>query len=189
MEFDVRIQEDGGHIKLEVIHARAIHQVRDALDDIADFIEKEATVLAPLGETGELKAHAVERGDTLVGHAEANLPSFGGGFAVRGPGGRFIAGGLGAGTVVSHIELSIPEEPKHARWVHQGTGIYGPRRSPIVPRTQPYMIFRIDTRWFRMKSVRGQTPQPYLTEAYIVANRTFIPYRIERLREQIASDS
>jgi len=169
---------------LGTTHHEAIRKVRDAVDDIADEIEAEARIQAPEGDTGALKAHPIERDDARIGIADVRNPLFGGGFAFRGPSG-FIPGVGQPGEVIAQINISLPTKPAHAVWVHEGTGIYGPHNSPIVPRTHPYLVFHIDGRKFVRKSVRGQPPQPYLLEAYLVVNRTFVPARIARLRASV----
>ena len=54
----------------------------------------------------------------------------------------------------------------YARWVHDGTGIYGPRHQPIRPKTAKYL------RWTDKqgkvhfaKQVKGMRPNPYLKAA------------------------
>lgn len=164
----------------------ALHLLRDAIDDIADHIGDAARELAPQGDTGALKAHPFDRSETHFGFATA-APLFGGGTAVRGEGGRFTQGEGGAtpGRAVAHVVFTLPRTPKHAVWVHNGTGLFGEHHSPIVPRTKPYMTFYIGTRKFVRRSVRGQKPQPYLTEAYAFIDATYVPIRFERLKAEI----
>ena len=75
----------------------------------------------------------------------------------------------------------------HARFVHGGTGIFGPRRSPIVPRRAKYLTFfwHKAGKWMKVKSVRGQPAQPFTAEAFHVLTREYVPYRVERLRAQL----
>ena len=53
---------------------------------------------------------------------------------------------------------------RHALWVHEGTGIYGPRRTPIVPRRARVLSWR-DRRggWRYARSVKGIRPRRFLT--------------------------
>lgn len=55
----------------------------------------------------------------------------------------------------------------YSRWVHDGTGIYGPRGTPIVPRQAARLRFfwKRKGRWVTAKSVRGQRGAHYLTRA------------------------
>lgn len=76
------------------------------------------------------------------------------------------------------------DEP-HAMWVHDGTGIYGPRRRPIRPRSGRYLVFtpyrligankrgtargripRNRRRVIAVTQVRGQPRTPFLTEPF-----------------------
>jgi hypothetical protein len=138
----------------------AVRALKDTIEDIADEIEELARINAPEGPTGELKAHPVERRDLKR--------------RVRGPGG-----------LVVKSELSVPDKPEHAKWVHDGTGIFGPRKRPITPRTAPFMVFEYQGRIHRRKTVQGQRPQPYLREAVEEAERTLIPIKLAELRARL----
>ena len=139
---------------------KAVRLLRATIEDIADEIETLAKENAPVGETGVLKANAVDRRDLKR--------------RVSGPGG-----------LVVKTELSVPSRPKYAKWVHDGTGIYGPRGTPIVPKKAQFMVFQIDGKWFRKRSVLGQRPQPYLREALEEAEHTIIPIRLAELRARL----
>lgn len=123
-----------------------------ALEDIQERIYDTARHLAP-EDTGILKREGI--GKTPI---------------------RRIAPNIWRGTV------GLKREPFYGIFVHDGTGIYGPRKSPIVPRTAPYLKFTIGDRTFRLKSVRGQEAQPFVTEAYRIVNDTYVPFRVEELR-------
>src|SRR6187551_3035682 len=136
---NVRFEGDGKGIvegRLDDIFdiAKAKRLIKDAIDDSADAIEVESSRQAPV-ETGALKLHPVDREDTRFGIAEAAAFSFGGGISARGERGRFVAGGLpeaSAGQIFARSTISVAKEPKYAIWVHDGTGVYGPRKSPIT---------------------------------------------------------
>jgi len=186
MEPDIRIENDGGVFRIfGDATGFALHELRETVDDIADEFEREASRQAPLGPTGDLKAHPVERSETFSAITTAN-PLFGGGFAIRGPRGFIKGVGVTPGDVVARVEFTLPENPAHARWVHEGTGIFGPLKLPIVPKRAKFMVFEINGRIFRKKSVRGQEPQPYMENAYEVVNRSFVPARIELLKAKLS---
>lgn len=55
----------------------------------------------------------------------------------------------------------------YGNFVHDGTGIYGKNKTPIVPVTANYMTFKIGgTQYFR-KSVKGQKPNRYFNKAFL----------------------
>lgn len=139
---------------------KALRYLRQAIEDIADEIEAQARENAPEGETGALKEHPVERRDLKR--------------RVQGPGG-----------LVVKSEISVPKIPVYAKWVHDGTGIYGPHGTPIVPRKAPFMRFQIDGKWFAKAEVQGQQPQPYLKEAVEEVERTFVPVKLAELRAKL----
>ena len=139
---------------------KALIMLRETIDDIADEIESDAIRRIPEGPTGDLRAAGIDRRDLRR--------------RVRGPGG-----------LVVKTELSVPKEPKYAKWVHDGTGVYGPRGVPITPRKAPFMVFQIDGKWFHKKSVQGQQPQPYLRDAVEEAQTTIIPIKLAELRAKL----
>lgn len=188
----------------------AEHLLKSALDDIADEIEKQAKIFAP-EDSGELKAHPVDREDTRIEHrpgffspgfgTRTNIAAFGGGTSVRGPGGRFIKQSEFReplhveGAIVGRSVLTVATEPFYAKFVHDGTGVYGPTKRPITPHTADFMVFphsRFPTavfvrKTYRFKSVLGQKAQPYLTEAYLLIDRTYAPARVSQLRAELAA--
>ena len=175
--------------------------LREAIDDIADAVEIEARRHAP-EDTGALKAHPVDRGDTRLGLAEPRIFLFakGGGPgtpAVRGfgAGGQIIgaaSSGAESGEIVALSSITVAKEPFYAKYVHDGTGIFGPKRKPYTAKTPgKYMVFYyhkgITRKNFRLLSVKGQRPQPYLIEAYLLIDRTYAPARVNLLRAELAA--
>ena len=138
---------------------KAQRLLKATIEDIADEIETLAKQNVPI-DTGVLRQHPVDRKDLKR--------------RVQGPGG-----------LVVKTELSIPAKPKYAKWVHDGTGIFGPKGVPITPRKAPFMVFQIDGKWFKKKEVKGQVPQPYLREALEEAELTIIPIRLAELRARL----
>jgi hypothetical protein len=191
----------------------AVHATVEAVKDVADAIEAEASAQAPLGKTGELKAHPVDRADTSGGSGifipgeflnrgesiETRALSFVSAgqspkFTVRGHGGRFVRAtpferaGFMERDTPEKIVMTIPEEPAHARWVHDGTGIYGPNNHPIIPNSGKIMVWENeDGNTIKAKSVKGQKANPYLERAFVIIERTFYPARVEALRAEIRS--
>lgn len=68
----------------------------------------------------------------------------------------------GRGSLVARVGFYV----RHAWWVHEGTGIYGPRRRPITPRRARVLAWR-DRRggWRYARSVKGMRPHPFLRRA------------------------
>lgn len=68
-------------------------------------------------------------------------------------------GGIPIGRVGTNV--------KHARWVHEGTGIYGPRGVPIRPKTAKVLVFKPkgSTKNVYVKSVKGMKGRPFLRDA------------------------
>lgn len=60
---------------------------------------------------------------------------------------------------------------KYAPWVHDGTGIYGPRHTPIRPRTKKFLRFkpRGASRYVFARQVRGMKPNQFLANALTAA--------------------
>lgn len=60
---------------------------------------------------------------------------------------------------------------KYAIFVHDGTGIYGPRGARIKPKTARYLKFipKGGNRFVYAKSVKGMRPNPFLLDALVAA--------------------
>jgi len=68
-------------------------------------------------------------------------------------------GGQPAVVVGSNVE--------YIRYIHDGTGIYGPRRRPIRPHGHQFLRFRPKggRRYVYAKQVKGMRPNPFLLKA------------------------
>jgi hypothetical protein len=55
----------------------------------------------------------------------------------------------------------------YARYVHDGTGLYGPRHTVIRPRRGKYLRFkpRGSRKWVYARQVKGMRPNPFLANA------------------------
>jgi len=188
-------KDDDHNISIMPEYTIDVFLARRAVEDIADKIEDKAKELAPLGETGALKAHPVEVHHHTILSAFERIDtrsfSIGGGFSIRGGNplnrGQFSRGGVSAipAEDVEQIDITLPEEPRHAKWVHNGTGIYGTFKTPIVPTHKKLLVFEYHGIKYKRKSVAGQAPQPYLSDAYVIINREYVPVRIAQLRAEI----
>lgn len=65
--------------------------------------------------------------------------------------------------VLSDTEAVVGSNLFYARFVHDGTGIYGPLQRKITPRRKKALYWKDAAH--PVKSVRGQKPQPFLAEA------------------------
>lgn len=116
---------------------------------------------APYGTTGR---YTFMRGERVAARAKA-----------------LLAGKVRTGRLQNSIKASPPERyagrkrgltvrvgagrVRYARWVHDGTGIYGKYGSRIVPRRSTYLRFMWHGRVVYAKSVRGVPAFPYLRRA------------------------
>lgn len=190
LEHEMSVEAKGDTLTLLAgdVPLRVLRLVQEAIEDIGDNIELGARLFAP-EDSGELSAHPVDRDKSKAGIVVGSAPLFGGGFAVRGPGGQFFYGGkdVQPGKVFYREIITVAEIPVHAKWVHNGTGIYGPHQSPIVPTRKPYLVFQGRYGKVVTRSVRGQPAQPFLLQAYRVANRSYVPFRLALLRGELAA--
>jgi len=55
----------------------------------------------------------------------------------------------------------------YAIYVHEGTGIYGPRGAPITPKRGKFLVFRVRGSGVTVfaRQVRGVRPRPFLKDA------------------------
>jgi|SRR5688572_3483036 hypothetical protein len=72
------------------------------------------------------------------------------------------------GTSTWGLTMRVGTNVYYSRWVHDGTGIYGPRGLPIRPRTASHLVFRwkkMGNKLMVVKSVKGMRPNPFLKDA------------------------
>lgn len=62
---------------------------------------------------------------------------------------------------------TVSANVNYALFVHEGTGVYGPTGSPITPKAGQFLVFtpKGASRPVFARSVQGQRPQPFLTDA------------------------
>lgn len=74
---------------------------------------------------------------------------------------------IDAGTITPSWRVGNTRRTPYSKWVHEGTGVFGPRGAPIVPKNGPYLVFKSRRTGDLVfaKSVQGQKPQPYLRAA------------------------
>lgn len=117
---------------------------------------------------GPLARDLIKRGIKVQSKARRNL----GGNTGSGP--RRIDHGLlrasiatQLGTRGSELSMRVGTNVYYGLWVHDGTGIYGPRHTPIRPRHAKALKFfwkKINATVYA-KSVKGMRPNPYLKAA------------------------
>lgn len=78
----------------------------------------------------------------------------------------------GAGAKAYKIKKSdnqhiIYNDTEYLPWVNDGTGIYGPKRQRITPKTAKFLHFHWKGREWFLKSVRGQRPQHFVEVSMI----------------------
>lgn len=201
---DVSIEKERYRIGLTRVGLSIDAFLKDHVDDLADEVASKAKELAPRGPTNRLKTEGVvvHKEDFEIpgegrpgGELVTEVAAFGGGHSVRGAGGRFTAatkefspGHIFSGVLTNHTYQAFVElNPliRHAKWVHQGTGLYGPYHSPIVPVRAPRLVFYWHGRKWRKRSVRGQKPQPFLDQAYEYVRNVYEPAKLSVLRAEI----
>lgn len=59
----------------------------------------------------------------------------------------------------------------YGRYVHDGTGVYGPRHTPIRPKRGKFLRFkpRGSKKWIYARQVKGMRPNPFLANALSAA--------------------
>jgi hypothetical protein len=186
MEIDLTVRDNEGIFgSVDRIPAIALHLLRETIDDLANRVEKESRRLAPKGETGDLKRHPVDREDSRVGEVAEISGEIEGRRSVRGAGGRFVPGLGTSGRVVASAKITVAKRPEYAKWVHNGTGLFGPRGKLIEPHTASFMVFTRYGKNWRLATVKGQRPQPYLEQAFTYTKSLHFDKEFEKLKREI----
>lgn len=55
---------------------------------------------------------------------------------------------------------------KYAPYQETGTGLYGPRRQMITPRSGRFLRFKVNGQWVFARAVRGVKPKWYMKKGY-----------------------
>lgn len=123
---------------------------------------------------GPVARNLIKRGIRVKTRAQRNL----GGTTGSGP--RRIDTGLLRASIHTQLQtggevlvMRVGSGQYYARWVHDGTGIYGPRARKITPKTAKYLKFKwkkMGNKTFFFKSVKGIKPNPYLKDALPAAS-------------------
>lgn len=116
----------------------------------------------------------IKRGIRVQNKARRNLAG------TTGSGPRRIDTGLLRASIHTNLQtggeflvMRVGSGQYYALWVHDGTGIYGPRATKIKPKTAKYLKFKwkkMGNKTFYFKSVRGMKPNPYLKNALPAAS-------------------
>lgn len=72
------------------------------------------------------------------------------------------AGASGSVSSLSSDTIEVGTNVRYARWLQEGTGIYGPSGEPIRPKNGKVLSFMLGNRRVFAKSVKGTPPRPYL---------------------------
>lgn len=64
------------------------------------------------------------------------------------------------------LEAKVKPTANYAHYVHEGTGIYGPKKRPITPRSASVLAFSVGGQMVFAKSVKGQKANPFMKRAY-----------------------
>jgi hypothetical protein len=75
------------------------------------------------------------------------------------------------------LVIRVGTDLEYGLYVHEGTGVHGPKGAPITPKTKPFLAWesktnvgapgspRFNTAWVYAKSVQGMKPRPFLRDA------------------------
>ena len=69
-------------------------------------------------------------------------------------------------------EHEVRNDNRYLPWVNDGTGVYGPRHTPIVPKTARVLHFNWRGKEWFLKSVKGQKPQKFVERSMIEVMRS-----------------
>ncbi len=129
---------------------------------------------------GPLARDLNKRGLRVKGRAQLNL---GGG---TGSGPKRIDTGLLRSTIFNDtvmvnndLRQRIGSRQYYAMWVHEGTGLYGPRKARIYPKTAKFLAWKSTVYgakkgkyagWVFAKSIKGMKPNRFLADALPAAS-------------------
>jgi hypothetical protein len=80
----------------------------------------------------------------------------------------FLRGSINTkGPVVTgtNVEASVGTNLDYARYQEEGTGIYGPKKTPITPKKGKLLVWTSGGKFFFARSVKGVRPKRYFRRA------------------------
>lgn len=84
------------------------------------------------------------------------------------------------------MEVGLERHPSYGILVHEGSGLFGSFHRPIFPKHGNVLAFDIAGRHIFARSVAGQEPQPFIREAVLFVENTYIPAKIELLGQELS---
>ncbi len=66
---------------------------------------------------------------------------------------------------IGTLKGTLRNKMDYAIFVHEGTGIYGPMKRAITPKSKSFLAWQKDGVWRFARSVKGMKPRPFLQEA------------------------
>lgn len=137
---------------------KQVHRnMRRAVVDSMDYVKRKIAEYAPI-VTGDLRKRILSIPVRIKGETGFDLTT--------GKSGEFV------------ISLNLSgRSSQKIIWVNEGTGIFGPRGQPIVPKRGRFLIFKIGDRWIKTTVVPGQPGQMFI-ERGINASKAIIRTKI-----------
>lgn len=91
--------------------------------------------------------------------------------------------------------VGVRLQARYGKWVNSGTGLFGPFRTLVVPKTGNVMVFRKfdptvrpgKEQFIFAKTTKGQRGQHFMNKAYYETDRFYVPVRIQLLKREIAA--
>ena len=137
----------------------------------------EKILTSPIGGVAK---DMLKRGVRVQARARRNLSG------VTGSGPRRVNTGLLRASIFvkfiprpQDVAVRVGTDVYYAIWIHDGTGIYGPKHTPIKPKQAKVLAFRSKVYgakkgkyagWVFARSVKGMKPNPFLKNALEAAD-------------------
>lgn len=123
--------------------------------------------------TQNLEPALLRSGLVVLKAAQQRINSGGPGWAPNATGtpllhqtGRLLSsltvGGADSVSQVSGSEIVVGTNVKYARWLQDGTGIFGPTGEPITPKNGKFLVFNLGGAKIFARSVKGTPPRRFL---------------------------
>lgn len=87
----------------------------------------------------------------------------------------------------SNVEASVGTHLTYSRFQEEGTGIYGPRKTPIVPKNGKLLAWKVGGKWAFARSVKGVRPKRYFRRSRDEARPVMTENMREAMREIVGA--
>lgn len=88
---------------------------------------------------------------------------------------------------LGRLDGKVTATEKYATYIEYGTGVYGPKRQPITPKSAKVLAFRVGGKQIFTKKVMGMRPKPFFKPGYEAA-KGYVEQQFVKVTDRIVKE-